>query len=121
MTIRSFANSVIAYCDWIAGGLCRQLGRLGFPAAGRFGKPSYVVSFLAFWWPCGAVVADDSAAYSIACRLVIERAPSLTPRLAEAVREQIRGVYQAVLGDEGTFRFLDAEAAVPLPLESLHA
>ena len=132
MTSLSFANSVIVRCDWSVAVSPRKpeaqanvYRRLTFACSsglrGTQVHKSVTAAALLLLCCSGLVLADDSPAYSIACRLEVERDPSLTSQLAEAVRGQVRGVYQAVLGDEGTFRFLDADAAAELPRGALGA
>jgi hypothetical protein len=64
-----------------------------------------------------ATAADNerSPTYSIACRLEIERDPSLTAPMTAAIRQQIQQAFEAILGSEQSIRFLDEADAADIP------
>lgn len=82
-----------------------------------------IYGVFAFWmavlWSSGSCVQartnEDSVTYAIACRLQVERDPSLTGPLTAAVRNQIQHVFEAILQAEQKVRFLDESEASDLP------
>jgi hypothetical protein len=62
-----------------------------------------------------AGATDTVPAYSIACRLEVERDSSLTVPMTAAIRKQIQQVFDAILGTQHQLRFLDGGEALSLP------
>ncbi len=89
----------------------RRIGRC-------LGAAGVIVALGLLATPCAA--ADGSPAYTIACRVELERDPALTPVLERELREHAQKIFQAVLGSDHRFRFLPDDDADPIPRGSLH-